>query len=42
VTASIFGALVLNEPITLNVVIGLIAVIIGIVIASTGRATSLD
>jgi drug/metabolite transporter (DMT)-like permease len=42
VTASIFGALLLNEPITLNVVIGLIAVIIGIVIASAGRATPLD
>jgi drug/metabolite transporter (DMT)-like permease len=42
ITASIFGALLLNEPITLNVAIGLIAVIAGIVIASTGRATSLD
>lgn len=42
VTASIFGVLLLNEPVTLNHVIGLIAVIIGIIIASTGRTSSLD
>jgi len=37
ITASIFGALLLNEPITLNLIIGLIAVIAGIAIASTGK-----
>lgn len=35
--ASIFGALLLNEPITLNLVTGLIAVVIGIAIASSAR-----
>jgi len=37
ITASIFGALLLNEPITLNLVVGLIAVIAGIVMASTSK-----
>jgi drug/metabolite transporter (DMT)-like permease len=37
IVAGIFGALLLNEPITFNLVIGLIAVIAGIAIASTGK-----
>jgi drug/metabolite transporter (DMT)-like permease len=42
ITASTFGAWLLGEPITLNVIFGMIAVVAGIAIASTGKTRSLD